>query len=116
MTHINQVTGLWLFDAGAGEHLNSRLEADCALAILAWLKRPLRAEGIRSADRPGATADRIKRCIPMDREVLRQAEPAAEILTVDIPDDALERAASAGPNALTWIPCTHLPYDCGWPL
>ena len=51
----------------------------------------------------------------MDRELVRQAEPVEEILTFDIPDDALERAASAEPNALTGIPCTHLPYDCGWP-
>jgi len=51
----------------------------------------------------------------MDRETARQAEPE-EILTFDIPDDALERAASAEPNALTWIPCTHVPYDCGWPI
>jgi hypothetical protein len=52
----------------------------------------------------------------MASEVIGQAEPVEEILTFDIPDDALERAASAEPNALTWIPCTHLPYDCGWPL
>jgi hypothetical protein len=51
----------------------------------------------------------------MEREMVRQAEPVEEMLTFDIPDDALERAASAEPNALTWIPCTHLPYDCGWP-
>lgn len=44
----------------------------------------------------------------MDREMVRQAEPVEEILTFDIPDDALERAAIAEPNALTWIPCTHL--------
>jgi hypothetical protein len=52
----------------------------------------------------------------MDRETARQADPVEEIVTFDIPDDALERAASAEPNALTWIPCTHLPYDCGFPL
>jgi hypothetical protein len=51
----------------------------------------------------------------MDREMVRQAERVEEILTFDIPDDALERAASAGPESLTWMPCTHLPYDCGWP-
>jgi hypothetical protein len=51
----------------------------------------------------------------MASEVSGQAEPVEEILAFDIPDDALERAASAEPNALTWIPCTHLPYDCGWP-
>jgi hypothetical protein len=52
----------------------------------------------------------------MDRETVRQVQAVEEILTFDIPDDALERTASIEPNALTWIPCTHLPYDCGWPL
>jgi hypothetical protein len=52
----------------------------------------------------------------MDRETARQADAVGEILTFDIPDDALERAASAEANALTWVPCTHLPYDCGFPL
>jgi hypothetical protein len=51
----------------------------------------------------------------MDSEVISRPKADEEILTFDIPDDALERAASAEPNALTWIPCTHLPYDCGWP-
>ena len=50
----------------------------------------------------------------MDRDMVRQVEPVEEILTFNVPDDALERAASAESN-LTWIPCTHLPYDCGWP-
>lgn len=51
----------------------------------------------------------------MNCERVRQAELVEEILTFNIPDDALERAASAESNRLTWIPCTHLPYDCGWP-
>jgi hypothetical protein len=62
----------------------------------------------------GRTHHKVGRA--MDRETARQADPVEEILTFDIPDDALERAASAEPNALTWIPCTHLPYDCIFPL
>jgi hypothetical protein len=52
----------------------------------------------------------------MDSGVISQTETDDGILTFDIPDEALERAAGAESNALTWIPCTHLPYDCGWPL
>ncbi len=51
----------------------------------------------------------------MDDEAISQAETDNGIPIFDVSDDALERAASAEPNALTWIPCTHLPYDCGWP-
>jgi len=40
----------------------------------------------------------------MDRETVRQVQAVEEILTFDIPDDALERTASIEPNALTWIP------------
>jgi hypothetical protein len=52
----------------------------------------------------------------MDGEVNSQSETDNEILTFAIPDDALERVAGAEPSVLTWIPCTHLPYDCGFPL
>jgi hypothetical protein len=45
----------------------------------------------------------------MDRELVRQAEPVEEILTFDIPDDALERAASAEPNAL--VPISRMTAD-----
>jgi hypothetical protein len=38
-----------------------------------------------------------------DHNVIGQAKLDEEIPTFDIPDDALERAASAEPNALTWI-------------
>jgi hypothetical protein len=44
------------------------------------------------------------------------AEPNDEILTSDVPDDALERAAelASGP-AVTVGYCTQW-YTCGWPL
>jgi hypothetical protein len=52
----------------------------------------------------------------MNSGVISQTETDDGILAFDIPDKALERAATAEPTALTWVPCTHLPYDCGWPL
>ena len=37
-------------------------------------------------------------------------------LNVDVPDETLERAAGImGGRAVTWIYCTHIWYDCGWP-
>jgi hypothetical protein len=50
----------------------------------------------------------------MDNEVVCQSDE--EVLTFDIPDEALERAASAEQNAFTAVYCTRaLYYDCGWP-
>ncbi len=51
----------------------------------------------------------------MKCEAISQAETDDDIPTFEVSDEALERAAIAEPNALTWMPCTHLPYDCGWP-
>jgi hypothetical protein len=52
----------------------------------------------------------------MDSDVSDVAETGAHILTFDIPDDALERAAAiAGQQAVTIGFCTHW-YYCGWPL
>jgi hypothetical protein len=48
----------------------------------------------------------------MDNEVI-----AEEILSFDIPDEVLERAADAEQRAFTLAYCTsgsHW-YDCGWP-
>jgi hypothetical protein len=46
-----------------------------------------------------------------------QAEGDEEILAFDIPDEALERAASTERQAFTWVYCTSYPnwYDCSWP-
>jgi hypothetical protein len=40
-----------------------------------------------------------------------------KILTFDIPDESLERAASAERQASTWAYCTngYYWYDCNWP-
>jgi len=50
----------------------------------------------------------------MNSNVSDVAEIDEDILTFDIPDDALERAAGAAP-LITLVPCAfHWP-DCAWP-
>ena len=46
-----------------------------------------------------------------------QAEGDEEILALDIPDEALERAASIQWQVFTWVYCTngYYWYDCNWP-
>jgi hypothetical protein len=46
-----------------------------------------------------------------------QAESDKEILVFDIPDEALERAATAERQSFTWVYCTngYYWYDCSWP-
>ncbi len=51
----------------------------------------------------------------MDREVTGQAGSNEEILIFDVPDDALERAATAEQKAHTWLYCTYAWYNRGWP-
>jgi hypothetical protein len=53
----------------------------------------------------------------MDDEIKSQAEAGEEILNFDVPDEALERAGSAGRQAFTWVYCTngYYWYDCNWP-
>jgi hypothetical protein len=52
----------------------------------------------------------------MDRDVADQIEIDHDILTLDVSDDALERTALIGEaKALTWMYCTHVWYNCGWP-
>ena len=52
----------------------------------------------------------------MDRDVADQIEIDHDILTFDVSDDALERTALIGEaQALTWMYCTHVWYNCGWP-
>ena len=53
----------------------------------------------------------------MDNAVTSQAEADEEILTFDIPDAALERAASPEQQAVTLAYCTngYYWYDCSWP-
>ena len=51
----------------------------------------------------------------MDSVAIGQAEADEEILAFDIPDDALERAASAEQKAFTLVYCTSPWYNCGLP-
>jgi hypothetical protein len=38
-----------------------------------------------------------------------------QVLTFDIPDEALERAATTEQQAITWAHCTHAWQYCEWP-
>ena len=51
----------------------------------------------------------------MDNEATSQAEADQKILTFDVPDEVLERAASAEQNAFTMLYCTNDWYNCGLP-
>ena len=44
-------------------------------------------------------------------------ENETELAVADIPDEALERAAGVdGTNITTWVYCTQVWYNCGWPM
>ena len=51
----------------------------------------------------------------MDSELTGQAGSDEDVVTFDVPDDALERAAIAEQEAHTWLYCTYAWYNCGWP-
>jgi hypothetical protein len=51
----------------------------------------------------------------MNKEKVSQVEADEQILTTDVPDDVLERAASTEQNALTMLYCTTDWYSCGLP-
>jgi hypothetical protein len=58
----------------------------------------------------------IKRAAAMmDTDVFGQAEADERILTFDIPDEALDRAAASYQKAVTWIYCTNGWHSCDWP-
>jgi hypothetical protein len=50
----------------------------------------------------------------MDGQIKSQADE--DVLSFDVPDEALERAASAE-RAFTWVYCTNgfYWYECNWP-
>jgi hypothetical protein len=50
----------------------------------------------------------------MDGEIKSQAKTDEDILTFDIADDIVERAATAG-QAYTVAYCTHPWHYCPWP-
>jgi hypothetical protein len=52
----------------------------------------------------------------MDDDVRGGTELDEDILTSDVPDDALERAAAVTDGQVVTVGhCTHW-YHCGWPL
>jgi hypothetical protein len=52
----------------------------------------------------------------LDNGVISQAEADDEdVLTFDVSDETLERAASAEQNAFTMLYCTNDWYNCGLP-
>jgi hypothetical protein len=52
----------------------------------------------------------------MNSAVAEYVESDEIILNVDVPDETLERAAGdAEGRGVTWIYCTHVWYNCGWP-
>ena len=53
---------------------------------------------------------------PMNSDRVDCIESDDIICNADVPDEALERAAGVvDGRAVTWIYCTHVWYDCGWP-
>jgi hypothetical protein len=50
----------------------------------------------------------------MDGQIKSQHDADEDVLTFDVPDAALERAASAE-QAFTMLYCTNNWYNCGWP-
>ena len=55
--------------------------------------------------------------VAVNNEATSEAESNEKILNFDLPDDVLERAASAEQMAVTWVYCTngYYWYDCSWP-
>jgi multidrug resistance efflux pump len=52
----------------------------------------------------------------MNTDVADCVESDEIIFNIDVPDDTLERAAgSVDGRAITWIYCTQVWYNCGWP-
>jgi hypothetical protein len=53
----------------------------------------------------------------MDGQIKSQTETNEDILTFDVSDEALARAASVEQTAFTWVYCTngYYWYDCSWP-
>ncbi len=56
-------------------------------------------------------------CVMMDNKVSGRLEPDEDILSFDVADDALERAAAvADGRVITVAYCTQDWLSCGWPL
>jgi hypothetical protein len=52
----------------------------------------------------------------MNSDLIDCIESDEIILSFDVPDVALERAGAESPGqGVTWMYCTHVWYNCGWP-
>ena len=53
----------------------------------------------------------------VDNESTSQTKSNEKVLSFDVPDEALERAAIGERQAFTWVYCTngYYWYDCNWP-
>jgi hypothetical protein len=65
--------------------------------------------------RTGRVASNCRAVDAMDSDANDFVETDADILTFDVPDDALERAANAEQKAFTMLYCTSPWYNCGLP-
>jgi len=52
----------------------------------------------------------------LEKDVNDLAELDEDILTSDVPDDALERAAPVADRRIITLYCTRDPLSCGWPV
>ena len=52
----------------------------------------------------------------LENDVNGLAELDEDILTFDVPDDALERAAPVADRRIMTLYCTKDPLSCGWPV
>ena len=68
---------------------------------------PVTAADIKRSTSLGVSGGRIIGVDAVDND--------EEILTLDVPDEALERAANVEQQAVTWAHCTHPWYYCPWP-
>jgi hypothetical protein len=52
----------------------------------------------------------------LENDVNGLAELDEDILTFDVPDDAVERAARVADRPIITLYCTRDPLSCGWPI
>lgn len=88
----------------------ANISSDIGVSLSAWTRK---AACFAILLRDGAIGLRDG---SVDRDLVDRAETEEDMLTLDVSDDALERTAIIGQgNALTWVYCTQVWYNCGWP-
>jgi hypothetical protein len=79
-------------------------------------RNPSRLMVCRRSQRPALMRELATKGVDaINKEMTSEVEGDEEILTFDIADETLERAASAEQNAFTVVYCTHNWHNCGWP-